>query len=120
MDDDCEKPKIDYQKLIESKFGWKFEDTWTTSQLRTIYSSGQKILTYSNTVTNGNGSAWMSTYLGNAVFHHGNMANEILNTNWVNPDHQVYLLDGLSEHNIVHELGHVIDNMYPSESYLTS
>lgn len=95
---------------------------FTHDELAALYNTGNRILSFANNVTNGKGQNWMSKYLSDVNFTHGNFRGNnyefngtvhFVNHDWVN-DYRG------SDYIPTHELAHFFDDktgtFFPSAS----
>jgi len=128
---DCRAPKKtkftkqDYINMVKEEFGWKVvteakifnatvdKDTWKYQEVKTIYEAAHDILEYANaTVSGGAGLRWMEKYLGDVSFIHQpfeKLPSMNPAANFVFMERE-WITSAYAKLNLVHELGHVVDN----------
>ncbi len=114
-----------YSKLIKDKFKWNFKGSWTTDELKIIYTTGNDIIRYVDGLTGGKGQGWLHQYLGGiTIAHDYSLPNNqaypsgtplpsvppggiiYLNGNWTDGTKK----GGWEPHQLLaHEIGHHID-----------
>jgi hypothetical protein len=107
--------KEDLLRLMKLLYGWRAYGKFTIFELDSIVNAGEKIADYITTLTGSWGQGWVRSHLGNAYFHRGGLptisANALGATAFVLPISDVIIGNhGFTSSDIIHELGHVLDN----------
>jgi RHS repeat-associated protein len=107
--------KEDLLRLMKLLYGWRAYGKFTIFELDSIVNAGERIADYITTLTGGWGQGWVRSHLGNAYFHRGGLptisANALEATAFVLPISDVIIGNhGFNSSDIIHELGHVLDN----------
>ena len=86
-------------------YGWEVSGEWTVEELAGLADVGKNIREFIAQNIGKDGNLWIKTYLGNAVFHHGNEVRS-----FVYPSRDIYLKSDETQYWVKHELGHLLDN----------
>jgi len=113
--EECEQLSAEevVKRNTKVKYGWNVKgDDWSIDELRTIFRTGQDIESYVNSITRGNGLAWMNEYMGGVNIRKGPFKNGIglagnvlLPSWWGNDTNQTLFY----KYYLVHELVHIWD-----------
>jgi hypothetical protein len=117
--DGCQKVTTkDLSKLIKVEYGWTLKGKWSRRSIEKLLNYASDFATDVFNVTGKNGTTWIRNHLGNATLWMGKVTDWILanvrtgGTEAMVPTYSDVLLSssGFSEHNFIHEMGHVLDN----------
>jgi hypothetical protein len=127
-----------YKQRMNEKYNWEVSGDWTVKELKEVRQAGGDIETYIGTY-GGNGQQWISAYLGGVTFAKEQSVmypiraldggytylelslNDALNARaFVFPSNRItfqnaYVID---RRDVVHELGHTLDNWLGRSSLL--
>jgi hypothetical protein len=109
----------DLLNALEQNYGWKVDGDFTSEHLNTLLKAGTWIESYVVNLTGRDGQAWIRHNLRDVVFHiNGKVINSAYKINirgFVFPNTDVYLPNTFTAFVVVHELGHVLDNVMGGE-----
>ena len=89
----------DLKQSLSYLYGWEVKGKWTVEELAGLADVGKNIREFIAQNIGKDGNLWIKTYLGNAVFHHGNEVRS-----FVYPSRDIYLKSDETQYWVKHEL----------------
>jgi len=97
------------------RFNWRvfwsgYADAWTVRELRAIQDAGHAIAGWLD-AHGGNGEGRIRAEFGPATFHHAGLGWILKQSHHVQGDN-LYMLSGFASVDVIHEMGHILDNLH--------